>query len=115
MMGYAEFFLFAFTSYFVVAILMRKLRDAFQRYVPAWVPISLLGSMIFCLSFFTRVWIPDASAYREGDPFWSPPPTYIRVIVSAIVVAGIITVVVGAFSALASAIYSGRNAKPRSS
>lgn len=111
MMGYAEFFLFSFTSYFVVAISILKLRNVFQRYVPGWVPISLFGSLIFCLSFFTRVWISEVSAYREGDPFRSPAPTYVSVIISALVVASILTLVIGTFSAIASAIYSGLNAK----
>ncbi len=106
MTGYAEFFLFAFASYFVTALAVLNLRKILQRFVTSWIPISLFGSLIFCLAIFTRTWISDVVDYREGNPFRSPPGTYLSMVVFALVTTPILAFVAGIFSAIVSAICS---------
>jgi len=104
MMSYAEFFLFAFGSFFAASILVWHYTDFFSRFSVSWLLISIIGSTAFSVSFLFRVWISSVTTYKENDPFQSPPPEFWKVVVSVIVVAGICSLVTSAGSGLISAI-----------
>jgi hypothetical protein len=76
MMGYAEFFLFAFGSYFSAAVMIWRLRNYFSKFVVSWLPIALFGSIVFSVSFLLMVWVSSVITYQENNPFQSPPPRF---------------------------------------
>lgn len=112
MMGYAEFFGFTFGSYFVVTVVTWNLRQTLQRFFPSWLPIAVGGSLLFCFSFFTRVWIETMLRYDPSNPFAQPPPTYAVILLSVLITACVLTVVTGAVTAFASNVYADREPPP---
>lgn len=106
MLMYAEFFLFAYASYFLVSILVWKYTTGLAKYFPSWVPICFLGSALFCVSFFSRVYIADVLYYQEGDPFRSPPGPVSVIILGTAMSIAILTVVVSIPTVLIASLYS---------
>ena len=98
MMGYAEFFFFAFVSYFAAAVFVWKMRSLFSNSVISWIPISSIGSMFFSISFFSWVWFLSVPS-----PQGVPPPSFMYVLLFAMVCGVALTVITGVSSAIASA------------
>lgn len=57
MMGYIEFFLFAFGSYFAAAVIVLRVADRLSRLGASWPLVALFGSIIFSVGFVLRIWI----------------------------------------------------------
>lgn len=104
MVAYTEFFLFSYTSYFLVAMLVWKYKVVFEKYVAPWLLISFLGSAFFCAAFSARVYIDELITYQEGDPFKSPPQL-VEIAASALIATPVLTFIVSIFTALTSSVY----------
>src|SRR5688572_5832853 len=72
MVSYAEFFLFAYGSYFATATLVWYFASHLSKAASSWFPIVLFGSILFSASFLIRVWISDLMTYQENNPFRTP-------------------------------------------
>ena len=103
MMGYAEFFLFAYGSYFAAAVLVWYSASHVSKAASSWLPIVVFGSILFSASFLIRVWISDLITYQENNPFRAPPPGFGMVVVSILAVAGISFLVTSIGCGIASA------------
>lgn len=106
MMGYAEFFLFAYGSYFAAAVLVWRYADCFSKISVSWLPITLFGSIVFSISFLMRVWVSDLMTYQEKNPFRSPPPGFSMVVLTIIVVAVISCLITSVGCSLITTIWS---------
>jgi hypothetical protein len=95
MVGYAEFFLFAFASYFSASIFVWRFSGYFSRSAVSWMPIALLGSIAFSISFLLRVWVSSILTYQENNPFQDPPPTF-WIVAIAMLFCGIVCFIVSA-------------------
>lgn len=104
MMSYAEFFFFAFFSYFLAAILIWRLSDGFSKFVVSWLPISLIGSIVFSVLFPLRVWLSSILTFRESSPFQNPPPNMWQVALLMLICVSICFVVTAVGCAIISAI-----------
>ncbi len=55
MMAYAVFFLLIFASYFIAALIVYYFRRQLHYRVPAWLVVSVLGSVLFTVGLLTLV------------------------------------------------------------
>jgi hypothetical protein len=104
MIGYAEFFLFAFSSYFAASIIVWRYTDCFSRLSVSWLPVTLVGSIAFSVSFLLRVWVSSWMTYQEGNPYQAPPPEFWKIVFSLVLVAGVCFIVTSIGCGLVSAI-----------
>ncbi|MBX3267917.1 MAG: hypothetical protein KF831_14555 [Acidobacteria bacterium] len=109
MMGYAEFFLFSYGSYFAAAVIVWSYSDYFSKKTVSWLPIALFGSILFSTSFLLRVWISDLLSYQENDPFRSAPPGFWMVVVSILIVAGACFLMTFIGCAMASSLFTSKH------
>lgn len=104
MMGYAEFFVFAFASYFLVSVLIWRFRKYFSKIVVSWLPIAVIGSFTFSGSFLFRIWISAVINYQKNDPFQNPPSTFRQLILAILITGSLVAVVALLGSGLVSAV-----------
>jgi len=69
MMGYIEFFLFAFGSYFAAAVIVLRGADRLSRFGASWPLVAVLGSFIFSVTFVLRIWMSSGAnnSARSSD------------------------------------------------
>ena len=91
MMGYAEFFLFAFGSYLLIALLILWRKEYLSRIIASWLPIATFGSFLFSYSFLFRSWASAVLTYKEGDPFQQRPGSFISFLSISLFVAAILS------------------------
>jgi hypothetical protein len=103
-MGYAEFLFFAYASYFAASLIVLWRAESLSRFSVSWLIVSVLGSIIFSVSFLLRVSISSLANYRAEDPFETPPPELWAIFLSVIVLSGVCSVVTSIGCGLASAI-----------
>lgn len=104
MMGYAEFFLFAFASYFSVALFTSWKKNIFSRLSASWLPIAMFGSIVFSFSFMFRVWVSAKMTYREGNPYQNRPGSFLFLLAFALAVGVVISIITGVCCYVASFI-----------
>jgi len=105
MMDWAEFIFFLFASYFSASLLVRRYADSFSRLGPSWLPIAVVGSMTFSVSFMLFVWVSSTLTYTGNGPFEGPPLTIWQLPLSIAVFAGLCFVISLFGTTVASAIY----------
>ncbi|HKP68980.1 MAG TPA: hypothetical protein VJV05_06830 [Pyrinomonadaceae bacterium] len=80
MMSYTMFFSFAIISFILASFVVRRFRERLTRLVVSWLPVAILGSVIFSFSFNLATWLIAINSYRDGDPFRIPPPTFLGIV-----------------------------------
>jgi len=93
MMGYAEFFIFSFASYFATSVFVWRHANYFSRFGPSWLPIALLGSITFSVSFYLLIWVSSIITFSHTDPFQNPPPSVGQLTLGIFIFAGICFVI----------------------
>ena len=88
------------TSYFSVTLVTVLLKRYLQNFIPSWLVISILGSVVFTSSFWIIIQINSIKNYQPDSPFSIPPPQFSQVIVSVLITSFLFFI----FSALASQI-----------
>lgn len=104
MMSYAEFFLFAYSSYFAAAVLVWRYADYLAKFSVSWLLISLFGSIAFSVASLLRLWISSSITFEERNPFQPPPPEFWKVAFSMVVFSGVCTLITSIGCGLVSAI-----------
>ena len=105
MLNWAEFFLFVFVSDFSASSFVRRFSEYLSRFGPSWLPIAIVGSVTFAVSFILFVWVSSILTYTGEGPFQDPPPTIWQLAASIVFLAAICSVVSLLGTSLASAIY----------
>ena len=104
MMGYAEFFLFAYASYFAASVVVSWGSESLSRFSVSWLIVSVLGSITFSVAFLLRIWISSLANYRDGNPVESSPPSLWGIVIAMIALSGVCSIVTLISCGLASAI-----------
>lgn len=100
MMGYAQFFLIAYASYFAAAVFVWRHAEYFSRFSVSWFLICLFGSVAFSIVSTLLIWITSI----EENPFQPPSPKVWALAFSVVVGAGICAVITSIGCGLVSAI-----------
>lgn len=100
MMGYVEFFFLTFASYFSASVLIWRLSSLFATWTISWLPIALLGSLLFSLLFSMRIWIESLFRIQHEIPTQVFTPD-----ISAVMI-GVLVLVCFALSSIGCAIMS---------
>ena len=91
-------------SYFVAAVLSWLMGNLLKRFIPAWLVISVCGTLIFTFTFWSYVYWDWVQTYQPGSPFQSPPLSFDMVLWSAVIMSFPYFVFAAMFSFIASSI-----------
>lgn len=105
MMGYAQFFLLAYASYFTAAVLVWRCAEYFSRYSVSWLIISLFGSVAFSFSSMAFLWISSPANPSKENPFEQATLGVLALAYSAIVLSIMCVVITSIGCGLVSAFF----------
>jgi len=89
-------------SYFFAACIALTFSNALKRVLPAWLLISILGSVIYPFTFWTFTYWDALKRYQPNSPFCAPPPPFWLVMRWATTASVICFLFAGMFSFVAS-------------
>ena len=110
MIGYTEYFFFVIAAYFGSAVLIWNSRGFWSQFVPAWFPISVIGSFVFCFTFFTRVWVE--AVYSSNVDSSASAGSFLGLLGACFIVSFVLSISSGIFASVSMILLPTGRIKP---